>query len=181
MVAVVAEEPESFVVGSIGDADVDELNAKTVGDVLEGMVVVPGHRRNQRPLGRTEAGAKGHVRKLVDDDGGLGLAMEAFEDDLDPAGKVLWAEPSSEIVRADGKRHQVRTLEDGLRNLLRQHVGGGRHAGAAIQKASGGILVTKTIEEPRDVVPGWAAGAQAVDGAVAQSYIRQRRTRVAGE
>lgn len=62
--------------------------------------------------------AERHVRKQVDDHAGLGLAMEAFEDDLDPAGKVLWAEPSSEIVWANGKRHQVRTLENGLRNLL---------------------------------------------------------------
>lgn len=41
MVAIVTEEPASFMVGSIGDADMDELHPKAVGDVPDGRTPCP--------------------------------------------------------------------------------------------------------------------------------------------
>jgi trans-2,3-dihydro-3-hydroxyanthranilate isomerase len=181
VVAVIGEEALWVAFDPICDGEVDQLDAEVIGDVPEGVVVVPGQGRHHRPLGLAEAGAQCQVGQRVEDDGGVGVALQSLEYDLNAPTKVLRRSSLAKIVGAHRKGDQLRPIHDGVRHLVREDIRRRRQAGAPVREACQGILGVQTPEEPGDIVRARAAGSETIYRAVAEGHVDERRPAVARE
>ena len=125
-------------------------------------------------MGPLEARAKPEVGQGVEDHRGIGLAVQAFQDDLDPSSEILRRATLAEVIRADGKGDHVRAVNQGFGQLMVEDVGRRCHGCAAVDEAGRRILDLKSTEEPCHVGRTRVGRPQAVDRAVAQCHIEKR-------
>jgi hypothetical protein len=162
--------------------EVDQLRA--VGAALALQRLVEGDRQPADRLSVLAAAKARRDRQIGDQihhDDRPRLAAQASEDHLEILLVCGQRHLGGDVVRPDRQRDQVGAQLDRTVELARAHVGRGRAAHAQVGDARCRIDGAQALVQTAHVIAGAARGTDALDGAVAERHVDDRRAALGGK